>query len=551
MKLVSANLSNGQELKFGDFNVFIGGNGVGKTTLLLELHSRSTSTPRMRYYWVQEPRFDTADLKSDLDLLKSSISKKFENDSSFYYSQAAKNLNGEVDLSDNARFSQGDILQIDKVEKDTFTREVRYRKPFINLSSCDTRLGLPDSVNLAAHNLPAQDVINVLHRDKKLFAEIDKSIYERTGYHLVLLNHVGTNLQLGLSNKDTSPIVDIKKGVQEEYERIEKWKSEKFFKVTEAGHGIRSLLRLLTSLLDPVNQIIMIDEPEMHLYPSQKRWLGKQLVLLAKEQHKQVFLVTHDPMVLQGILDTNITTNIYRVERNNDDAGSVKSCELDRATNANALKNQEQYLQGLFYQRCIVVEGASDRSFYQNMIDDYGDVEDKDLGFVSAGGKGNTKHIADIASKVGLKIAFIYDLDAILFDNQLIDDVYKILGGEEIVTMPIRDLFNTDPAIKAENDDGKRNTLIKQLTKYNDKSGMVSAWSEENCTTFTEVIIKLAKKGIFIVPQGTLESWAPEVEPKVRFAELAPEIVNGDEKLKAQFEKFAMSVLSYLDIKNE
>lgn len=486
-------------------------------------------------------------MKADLSLFKNSISKKFENNNWFYYSQAAKDLNGSVDLSDNARFSPSDISQIDTIEKGTFIGDVRYRKSFINLSSCDTRLGLPDEAGLAAYNLPAQDVINVLHRDKSLFKEIDRFIFERTGYHLIVLNHVGTNLQLGLS-KNITPVVDNKKNVQDEFERIENWKSEKFFKVTEAGHGIRSMLKLLTSLLDPVNQIIMIDEPEMHLYPSLKRWLGKQLVLLAKEQQKQVFLVTHDPMVLQGILDANITTNIYRVERNEEDAGIVRSCELDRTTDATALKNQDQYLQGLFYQRCIVVEGASDRFFYQNMIDDYESVEDKDLGFISAGGKGNTKHIAEIASKVGVKMAFIYDLDVILFKKELVDEVFKILGGEENVTKPIQDLFDTDPTIKATKDDGKRDKLIKQISGYNIKTGLLSNWSKSNIATFTQVIDKLAEKGIFIVPQGTLESWAPDVEPKVRFAELAPEKVSGDKKLNDQFEAFATKVLNYLDI---
>jgi ABC-type nitrate/sulfonate/bicarbonate transport system ATPase subunit len=47
---------------------------------------------------------------------------------------------------------------------------------------------------------------------------------------------------------------------------------------------------------DPVSQILLIDEPEMHIYPTQKRWLGQQLVRLAQSQRKQVFMVTHDPI---------------------------------------------------------------------------------------------------------------------------------------------------------------------------------------------------------------------------------------------------------------
>jgi len=41
MRIDNAKLKNGEQLNFGDFNVFIGGNGVGKTTALIELFIKS------------------------------------------------------------------------------------------------------------------------------------------------------------------------------------------------------------------------------------------------------------------------------------------------------------------------------------------------------------------------------------------------------------------------------------------------------------------------------------------------------------------------------
>jgi len=52
--------------------------------------------------------------------------------------------------------------------------------------------------------------------------------------------------------------------------------------------------------------------------------------------------------------------------------------------------------------------------------------------------------------------------------------------------------------------------------------------------------------GIFIVPHGTLESWAPDVEPKVRFPDKAPDVIRADSALKARFDDFMRPILNYL-----
>jgi len=247
---------------------------------------------------------------------------------------------------------------------------------------------------------------------------------------LALLDHRKANLDLGFTT-DTTPTFDSNvDDLQAEFDRIERWKEEYFVQVQEMGHGIRSMLRVLASLLEPTNQVILIDEPEMHLYPSQKRWLGRELVRLARDLDKQVFIVTHDPVVLQGILDMPSSTTLFRLDFGEGSTRYVRECTLEHLEDMGAQRNQVSYLQGLFYQRCIVVEGASDRAFYQTMVEEeYPVTSDKDLGFVACGGKGGTKNVAYIASKVGLRSAFIYDFDALVFDLPLIEDVFVSMGG--------------------------------------------------------------------------------------------------------------------------
>lgn len=546
MKINSATLLDGQSCDFGDFNVFIGGNGVGKTTFVSELHAKSVGIARNKFRWIAQPSYDSANIASDMKLLKSSLSRRNEGGGYFYFSRAAKDANGNVDMDNNMRFAATEVNEIESKNIEVLAFD-KYRRPFISLSSCDARLGLPDTVTVVGLDQPPNDPINVLYRNPNILKEIDRTIKERLNLNFILLDHTRTTLHLGLS-KTFPPPFDLSKNLQEEYEKIENWKEQNFSVMSESGHGIRSLIRLLTSMLEPVNTVIMIDEPEIHLYPTHKRWLGRQLVELAKTQKKQVFLVTHDPIILQGILDANTTTNIFRIEREHGGKGVVRSCELVQFSDVTAARNQEQYLQGLFYQRCIIVEGASDRSFYQNMIEDFPQVADADLGFVPCGGKASSKHMALLATKVGLNCAFIYDLDAIFFDSETIKSVYEILGGSDNPLIDLEAVLKTDSTVQQSKDAKERNRAVKLFTGYTDANGLSTKWMQQHRTILEKTINNLAEFGIFVVPKGALESWAPEITAKVRFSELAPDVIRRDATLQRELNNFLSKVLGYLDI---
>ena len=66
MRINKSNLISGQTLEFGDFNVFIGGNGVGKTTLVTELFHKSTERQREKYRWVDSTEVTSNDINKDL-----------------------------------------------------------------------------------------------------------------------------------------------------------------------------------------------------------------------------------------------------------------------------------------------------------------------------------------------------------------------------------------------------------------------------------------------------------------------------------------------------
>lgn len=546
MKIISAVLLNEEIINFGDFNVFIGGNGVGKTTLISELFHKVADMGKSQYFWINSLNYGSDDVQADMDLIKSSLGETQDGSTVYYFSNASKDLHGNVDQDQRIRFYEGDLDRMSALDDPNIFNEMKFRRPFASFSSCEIRLQIPHDVEITRLNQPPQDPINVLYRNKALLNEIDTKIFEIFKYHFIILSHSNRNLEVGIS-RSVAPIFDYNhQSLPEEYRRLEQWKNENFIPIIEAGHGIRSMIRLLTSLLEPVNQIILIDEPEVHLYPSQKRWLGKQLVRLAVEQHKQVFVVTHDPMILQGIFDARTSTAAFRVDRDADDQGIINHCIFETGE-VTFSGNQDQYLQGLFYQRSIVVEGASDRSFFQEMLSDYPETSDKDLGIISTAGTGNSKIVAKIMKKVGANTAFIYDLDVLLECRDEIRQIYHILGKENDPFENFERYLNTDVAFQAANINQKI-SRSKVITGYSSRTGFSDEWKAQNQNLLDEMFNDLKSVGIFITPNGTLESWAPDVEEKVRFPEEAPALVRANELLKRNLDNFLQEVLEFLDI---
>jgi len=251
-------------------------------------------------------------------------------------------------------------------------------------------------------------------------------------------------------------------------------------------------------------------------------------------------LVTHDATILQGILDMPGQTHILRIEMDEEGKRTLRQCDLKHLEDVGAKRNQDSYLQGLFYQRSLVVEGATDRAFYQVMVEELmgNRIENKDLGFIACGGKGGSKNVAYIATQVGLHSAFIYDFDALLFDIPLIRDIVIMLNGQfdrlDELAGFLQNKFNGDE---------KR---IKKETEQAHKSGVRSSFVENNKVYFEEAITQLSKVGIFVVPSGSLESWAPELGQKVRFAEIAPDVIKGQDELRKPLEQFFDTALKFL-----
>ena len=133
MKIDKAILIDGSELAFGDFNVFVGGNGVGKTTFIAELFHKASELARNKYFWIRETRHSSQNVAEDIKLLNSSLARQWDGSNLFFFSNAARNVDGNVDLSGELRFSAQDREKFEAADDQVFN-DRRYRRPFLSFS---------------------------------------------------------------------------------------------------------------------------------------------------------------------------------------------------------------------------------------------------------------------------------------------------------------------------------------------------------------------------------------------------------------------------------
>src|SRR5690606_8515102 len=112
----------------------------------------------------------------------------------------------------------------------------------------------------------------------------------------------------------------------------------------------------------------LIDEPEAFLHPPLASLLGQRLAELSREKRLALVAATHSPAFLEGVIRSGVGVNVLRLGFD----GSIGSAKLLPAEGAAALVNNTllrsaSALHGLFHRAAIVVEGDSDRVFYQEI----------------------------------------------------------------------------------------------------------------------------------------------------------------------------------------
>ena len=209
------------------------------------------------------------------------------------------------------------------------------------------------------------------------------------------------------------------------------------------GDGMRSFASVILHLLAPITpSILMLDEPEAFLHPPQAKLLGE---LIAKERspRAQLFVATHSPDVLNGLL--NVAPDHLRVLRIQREGTVNLIKELDKerakAISTDPLMKYSSVLSGVFHDRVIICESDSDCMFYSSLLDlpEVHGGRQPDVFFVHANGKDRMAALARALRELDVPVDVIADID-ILRSDDVLKNIVETLEGDWVA---IESMVNT------------------------------------------------------------------------------------------------------------
>lgn len=205
------------------------------------------------------------------------------------------------------------------------------------------------------------------------------------------------------------------------------------------GSGTRSALRLIIDYMTEKPNILMIEEPEIHLHPGQQRAFHRYLKQVSADC--QVFISTHST----SFIDNSTFENIYLVSK--DGGTSIRRLKRDNGEEE-IVSELSLTLSSLFmFDRLIFVEGPSDSEILSIWAAKLGRHPiDMNVGFIQMEGVTNFKYFASeetlsFLKRRGVRMWFMRDRDEAT-DAELRNIKSKLSKNAEFVALQKRELEN-------------------------------------------------------------------------------------------------------------
>ena len=286
-------------------------------------------------------------------------------------SDAIKKVEPEVSV-----WKPSQEYMLTNVNLNSFAKNINSNKPLRNifyLSGYTDQKSIIDTINKV--NIPKNRSILT----SKLNSSINNYINRVWNNKINILIEITETGSLSFLIKD--------QGADNEHNR---------FDITERSQGAQQFLYLILSLSleseshERKNELILIDEPEVHLHPSGIRDLGKELLKVGNENY--VFMATHSPF----IIDKSHKERHYIVKKNKKAITEIKRIkESDNIIDDEVLNEAFgiNVYQDLLNPHSILVEGSSDKVILQKVLVLLGR---KDIGITN----GHGANIDTLASKM-------------------------------------------------------------------------------------------------------------------------------------------------------
>lgn len=286
-------------------------------------------------------------------------------------------------------------------------------------------------VNLAVGRL-AQKFRLLLEEDRGIAAHKfyeDSSLKELTKH----LNDLGYEWSL----ETTNPL-------KNQY-NIQLTKQGSSFLANAASSGERELLTYLFPIfaLNVRDALIIVDEPELHLHPKWQKILLQLFIQLASSTGNQFLLATHSPTFVSP-QSIQFISRVFSHQQQSH-VVRISTTDLPDARHLLNIINSQNNERLFFADEVILVEGLSDRIFFEAVLDRHGRSSSQLIfEVISVGGKGFFKSYAKVLEACKIPYSIIADLDYV---EQVGDCKIKALfktNSQEIKTDVIDNVKSLD-----------------------------------------------------------------------------------------------------------
>lgn len=202
------------------------------------------------------------------------------------------------------------------------------------------------------------------------------------------------------------------------------------FLVGAASSGERELLTYLFAIfaLNVRDALIIVDEPELHLHPKWQKTLLQLFIRLAQSTGNQFLLATHSPTFVSPESIQYVSRVFSHQQRSH--ILRLNTIVLPEAKHLLNIVNSQNNERLFFADEVVLVEGLSDRIFFEAVLDRHGRSSSSRsiLEVISVGGKGFFDAYSKVLRACEMRYSIISDLDYI----------------EQVGSLEIKTLFQID-----------------------------------------------------------------------------------------------------------
>lgn len=289
------------------------------------------------------------------------------------------------------------------------------------------------------------------------------------------------------------------------------------FLVGAASSGERELLTYLFAIfaLNVSNALIIVDEPELHIHPKWQKILFELFVRLAKSTGNRFLLATHSPTFVSPESIQYVSRVFTNYQRSH--ILRLNTAALPEAKHLLNIVNSQNNERLFFADEVVLVEGLSDRMFFEAVLDRYGRSASSRsiLEVISVGGKGFFEAYAKVLRACEIRYSIISDLDYVeQVGSPEIRALFEI-NAQEIKKDVIENIKSLDgnalvQAVEQALNSGSWDhaTQVWAYIKARRRQ-LRTDMSQEDMAALATFLAQKRKERVYILSRGALEAYLP------------------------------------------